>query len=392
MDAGARVPGGSLAVEPHPEPGAGGQREAAVGLLDPRGVRDQPGDPRVGEVVEVLEHLVVAGGDGQVHVGRGADGAADVVRGQQQVVGAGPAGQLAQPGEPAEVGEVGLDDVDQPALEQLPELGQHVQALPGGQRQPGPGPDLAEPGRVVGRHRLLDPGRPEPLQGPGHPDGGGRGEAAVHLHHQLGRGPDGVADGGQDVHRQRQLAVAELGGGGPEGVDLEAPVAAPDHLGGQRGHRLGVAVALVPAVGVGRDPVPEAAAQQPPHRLPGGLAHEVVAGDVDRGQGRLGDLAGPAVLGPLGLPGEPLEVEGVHADHVALGQLVDAGQQGAGLVDHAGLADPPEPVVGDQLDEGQLPPRGADDHRLHADDLHRASITPTPPGPARQAPCRPGGR
>src|SRR4029450_13812993 len=181
---------------------------------------DQVLDPRVGEVVEVLQDLVVAGGHGQVEGGGGASRAADVVGGQQQLVGGRPAGQLAQGGEAAEVGQVGLDDVDQAVLEQLPELGQDVQALPGGQRQPGPGPDLAEPGRVVGGHRLPDPGRAERLEGLGDADGGGGREAAVHLHHQLDLGPDGVADGGDDVGGQVQLGLAELGRGSPEGVGL----------------------------------------------------------------------------------------------------------------------------------------------------------------------------
>jgi hypothetical protein len=241
------------------------------------------------------------------------------------------------------------------------------------------GPDLAEPGRVVGRHRLLDPGRPERLHGLGDPDGGGGREAAVHLHHQLDLGPDGVPDGVDDVDRQPEVGLAELGRGGSEGVDLEAPVAATGDLAGEPRDHLGVAVALVPAVGVRRHPVAEAPAEQLPHRHPGGLADEVVAGDVEGGQGRLGDLAGPAVLGPVDLPGQPLDIEGVHAEHVAPGQLVDAGHQGVGLVDHAGLADPPEPLVGDQLHEGQLPPGRADHHRLDPDDLHR-DLTPPRPG------------
>jgi hypothetical protein len=98
-----------------------------------------------------------------------------------------------------------------------------------------------------------------------------------------------------------------------------------------------------------------------------------VAGDVEHGQHRLGELTGAAVLLPVEPPGEPFEIERVRADHVAARHLLDAGQQGVGGGDHARLADAPEALVGDQLDEGELPPWRADHHGLDADDLHWSS-------------------
>jgi hypothetical protein len=69
-------------------------------------------------------------------------------------------------------------------------------------------------------------------------------------------------------------------------------------------------------------------------------------------------------------PRQSLHIKRVGADDIALGQLVQAGDQCVGLVDHAGLAEPALAVVGDQLYKGQLPPRGAHHHRIHLDDPH----------------------
>jgi hypothetical protein len=77
---GAWMARGRSVVEPHPEPGRGRHREAAVGRVHLRREVDHLGHPRVGEVVEVLEDFVGAGRDGEVDVGRGADRPADVVR------------------------------------------------------------------------------------------------------------------------------------------------------------------------------------------------------------------------------------------------------------------------------------------------------------------------
>src|SRR6266540_5251031 len=107
-----------------------------------------------------------------------------------------------------------------------------------------------------------------------------------------------------------------------------------------------------------------------PASYPQRLAHQVPARDVERGQGRLGDLAGPPVLGPLDVPGQPFDVERIAADDIARRQLAEAGEQGLGLVDHPYLADTDQPVIGHQLDECQLPPGRTDDSRHKFDNLH----------------------
>src|SRR5262245_47928209 len=71
--AGAWVRGARLVVQLEAEPGTVGDREAAVGRRDRRGLVDQLGCPGVGEVVEVLQDPNVRGAGGQVQVGCGAD-------------------------------------------------------------------------------------------------------------------------------------------------------------------------------------------------------------------------------------------------------------------------------------------------------------------------------
>src|SRR5262249_33148900 len=55
-----------------------GRDEAAVGRIDLRRTIDELVRPRISEVVEVLEHLVVWCGDREVQVGHRADRTADV--------------------------------------------------------------------------------------------------------------------------------------------------------------------------------------------------------------------------------------------------------------------------------------------------------------------------
>ena len=92
--------------------------------------------PRIGEVVEVLEHLVVRRRDREMDVGHRADRSADVVRRQQQVVRVGPAGQVLHRQEAAEVREVHLDDVGDAGLDELADVGDRVRALAGRDRDP----------------------------------------------------------------------------------------------------------------------------------------------------------------------------------------------------------------------------------------------------------------
>ena len=62
------------------------------------------------------------------------------------------------------------------------------------------------------------------------------------------------------------------------------------------------------------------------------------------------------------------KIERIRADHVARRELLDAGDERRRPVDHPDLGDAGQAGVRVQLDERQLPPRGADDRRAHAGD------------------------
>jgi hypothetical protein len=195
----------------------------------------------------------------------------------------------------------------------------------------------------------------------------------VHLDHQVDVRADRLADGGHDPDRTPPIARGQAHAGGPERVQLHRPVAAPHHVPCQLGDPGWLVVGLVPAVGVGRDAVAEAAAEQPPDRDAELLAHEIETGDVERGQRRLAVFARPAVLEALDRPRQLLGVERVGSDHVAAGQLLDRRDEGVRLVDGPDLADPGQTGIGLELDEDQVAPRRPDDRGPDIRDLHGTS-------------------
>ena len=147
-----------------PEPRAVGKGKAAVDRVDRRCHVDQFADPRIGEVVEVLEDVDVPGRHREWTLAAVADRAADVVRRERQVVRLGPAREPAHPGEPAEMGHVCLDDVDLAALDERRGVLDRVDPLAGRDRQRG----RARTGRgrgVLRRDGLLDPVRGVRLEG-----------------------------------------------------------------------------------------------------------------------------------------------------------------------------------------------------------------------------------
>ena len=83
---------------------------------------------------------------------------------------------------------------------------------------------------------------------------------------------------------------------------------------------------------------------------------------------------GGAMIGRRELRGG--RAEGVGPDHVAGRELVDAGEQGVGLVDDAHFAGARQALVGRELQEYQLAPRGADHRRARARDLQRGPGAP----------------
>jgi hypothetical protein len=192
----------------------------------------------------------------------------------------------------------------------------------------------------------------------------------VHLDHELDVGSDRLAHRLDQPHHEAELLPGQGARRSAKRVHLQRPVAALDHaLRGLR-HRRRVPLGVIPAVGIGGHAASERAAEQLPDRHAERLADQVPAGDLKGGQRRHGDLAWSAVLGDLDVPCQPLDVEGVAADDVPGGELVDAGQKRVGLVDHAHLAQPDEAVVGLELQKGQFPPRRPDHGRLQVHDLH----------------------
>ena len=166
--------------------------------LRPRRIVDERVHPAVGEVVEVLEHLVVRRRDREVQIRHRPDRAADIVRREQQVVGLRPAGQPLHRQEAAEVRQIDLDDVDEAVLDERADILDRVRALAGRDRQP----CRLRTRRVAsgfsgGIGSSIHSG-PNASSGRRHAHGSRRRETAVHLDHDLDVGTNRVA------HRARR--------------------------------------------------------------------------------------------------------------------------------------------------------------------------------------------
>ena len=149
----------------------------------------------------------------------------------------------------------------------------------------------------------------------------------MHLDHQVDVGSDRLAHGRDHAHGGAHLGGAQADAGGRERIELHRPVAAGHDAHRQLGDPRRLVVGLVPAVGVGRHPIAEAPTEELVDRDAEVLADEVPRCEVERGEGRLAVLAGPAVLEALDRPGEALDVERVRPEDVATGQLADDGRE-----------------------------------------------------------------
>ena len=195
----------------------------------------------------------------------------------------------------------------------------------------------------------------------------------MHLDHQPDVGSDRLAHRGDDRDRTPPVARRQPDAGRPERVELHRPVPACDDAPCQLGDPCRLVVGLVPAVGIGRDPVAEAAAEQPPDRNAEVLSDEVEGGDVEGSERGLAPLARTPVLEAFDRPGQPLGVERVSPDHVAAGQLLHGRHERVGLVDRPDLADPDQAGVGLEFDEDEVAPRCPDDRGSDIRDLHATS-------------------
>ena len=230
--------------------------------------------------------------------------------------------------------------------------------------------DACQAGRHVERNGLLQPGRGERLELGCDLRGNCGRKATVHLDHDLDVGADGLPHRRHELDRRPPLGGRQPHRSASKRIELECRVASSDDLACTFRECLGVAIRLVPPVGVS----PNAVSVPPAEKLPDGevqlLPDQIPAGDVERRERRLRDLARSAVLRPLDVERERLPVERIGADDVSIGELADARDERVRLVDHPNLADAAAAILQDELDERELPPRRTDDRREDLDDPH----------------------
>lgn len=192
----------------------------------------------------------------------------------------------------------------------------------------------------------------------------------MHLQHQLSLGTDRVPhrlDQGDGV---QGLLMVEFEVTGAEGVDLQRPVPALHDRARRLVVRLRGALGGVPAVGVRLDLVGDLAAQQLPDGDAERLALDVPAGHFDDRDAGHHDLARAAVVAVLHAADQVLDGERVGAEHVVGLGLLQIAQEGVGVAEHPGLADPGDSLVGVHLDVRQVAPRRPDHVCADSGDAH----------------------
>ena len=265
--------------------------------------------------------------------------------------------------------------------QQIPERRERVQPLPGGDRDRGLRRDVAEPRRLVGRHRFLEPARREPLEIAREGRRLCRGEPAVHLDEQLDVGSDRVPHGLDERDRSEVLVALEFSRARPERVELHGAVSARDDA--ARGGRELVRRAsdLIPAVRVGLDALAARAAEQAVDRLAHRLPDEVPTGHLKHRERRHLRRARHLEVVPRDAQDESLDVKWIAAQHVAAHGGFEVGGDRFLAVDRPRFADPLQPVVRAHARDDEVPPRRAHDVDLDVGDLHSG-----PPGAACRFP------
>src|SRR6266511_168355 len=369
--AGPRMGAACLVIEHHAQSRTLRQIETAVALRHERRMIDEILHPGIGKVVEVFEQFVIGRGHGEVDVRERADRSADVVWREQQAMRVRPAREALHRKKAAEVREIRLNDVGDAALDELSNIGDGVRAFAGRHRNARRTPHAIERIRVLGRHRLLEPLRIVRFEQSGHAYGRCGCESAVHLDHNLDVRSDSIAYGRHDRLRAAAFARRQLRAGGAKGIELERAIPALDDRARELPNRPWIACRLVPAVRIRRNAIAKSTAKQLPNRDAERLPHQIPTGNVDRGERRLRDFAGPAVLGALHVPGEPFDVKWIRADDVPRSELIDARDERFRLVHHPHLTEAGQPGIGEELEKDELPPWRSDDRHARGRDLHK---------------------
>src|SRR5207248_4236926 len=109
----------------------------------------------------------------------------------------------------------------------------------------------------------------------------------------------------------------------PERIDFQGVISAVDDPAREPGDRVRIAVRLVPTVRVRRHAIAHAAAEELPDGNAKGLADDVPARHLERGERRLRDFLRPPVVGAKDVPRQTLDVERTRTNHVARRELSD---------------------------------------------------------------------
>ena len=205
-------------------------------------------------------------------------------------------GDLARLGEAAGMGDIGLGDMHGVEAEQRLELAAADEPLARGDRDRRALGHGLHQLRIARRHRLLDEERPARRQGTDVVEGGGgRGRAAVEIHHDLDLLAHGLAQRlhqlGDMIDAAQRRRVMRIG----NEHDLEGAVALVDDLEGLVDQRLGLhglidgAHVAEAEMGIDRHAIAGLAAEEPPDRHAQILAQDVPERHLDAGDGRGAD-------------------------------------------------------------------------------------------------------
>src|SRR5690606_15103023 len=156
-----------------------------------------------------------------------------------------------------------------------------------------------------------------------HLDRGHRVEATVHLDQDFDFRPHGIAHRLDQRHDLDLFGAVDLIKPCAKRVKFKRPVPAFDDP-ARRGMELfWAALDGVPAVGIGFDLVAHRAAQQPVDGLAQRLPYDVPTSDLDQGDAGHDHLAGAAIVFEIHAMDQLLDVEGVAAQHITGGRLLE---------------------------------------------------------------------